>query len=114
MRSRSWACVSSRAACSASKSESTSIGTLSAMGMTLEGEPRVEDISNVDLERVDDFFYSSTLALYPPAPHFWIFVPNFTIHHDNFLEFQPLFRTPLLHTAPCQLPLGHPFLRISG
>src|SRR5882724_8801245 len=87
--------------------ESAFIRTLLVMGVMIEGETGVEDISKCGIGELR-ISRSSTLTLYPPVPHFRIFVPNFTIHHDNSLKFQPLFKTPLLHTEPCQLSIGHP------
>src|SRR5882724_1826027 len=109
MRTHSWACASSQAACSASRSESTSM-TLSATGAA--GEKGVLDmLSEFGIGELMIFsllhpcFISSSASL----PDLYS-----ELRHDNSLEFQPLFRTPLLRMAPRRLSIGHPFLRISG
>jgi len=43
-----------------------------------EVEAELEDIWNLRC-----FFSLSSSGLYPPVPQFWIFVPNFAIHHSN-------------------------------
>jgi len=56
---------------------------LLAMGMMVEGELGMKFISD---DGIGELMIFSLLhpCFIPPVPHFWIFVPNFTIHHDDF------------------------------
>src|SRR5882724_7728636 len=82
VRTHSWACVSCWATCSASRLESTSMRMLLAVGAMLEGETGVEVIPKLGIGELMTFSLLP-LALYPPAPHFQIFVLNFAIRHGN-------------------------------
>jgi len=73
----------------------------------------VEDEGEVEVEMealgiLRCFFSLSSPSLYPPAPHFWIFIPNFAIHHDNSEVSAFISNTTAVHrtlSAPHRLPI---------
>jgi len=54
------------------------------------------------------FFSLSPPSLYPPVPHFWIFVPNFTNCHGNSTV-SAFISNPTAAHGPHQPSIGFPF-----
>ena len=53
------------------------------MSAVVEGEGKEVEVGVKAIEISRCFFLLSSPSLYPPVPHFQIFVLNFAIHHDD-------------------------------
>jgi len=62
------------------------------------------------------FFSLSSPSLYPPAPHLWIFVLNFTIHHGDSAVSAFVSSSAAAHRPPLAFHRPHipTYLRILG